>query len=108
MGQQPAYIKEPYTMSHVVEISDAAYQVIADAAAQHGQSPGAYIEAWAAQTQQGAQEAMGADQAWFWTLEWQAGERRADADLASGRFTRFDSDEAFLEALDEWDADADS
>jgi antitoxin PrlF len=41
-----------------------------------------------------------ADQAWFWTPEWQAGEREADADVAAGRTEYFDSDEAFLAALD--------
>jgi antitoxin PrlF len=39
------------------------------------------------------------DQAWFWTVEWQAREAEADADLAAGRTTRFDSDEEFLDAL---------
>jgi hypothetical protein len=50
------------------------------------------------------------EQAWFWTREWQQREREADKDLAAGRVTRFDSDEEFLEALDErtkpLDADA--
>jgi antitoxin PrlF len=41
-----------------------------------------------------------ADQAWFWTPEWQAGEHEADADIAAGRTEYFDSDEAFLAALD--------
>jgi antitoxin PrlF len=41
-----------------------------------------------------------ADQAWFWTPEWQAGEREADADIAAGRTEYFDSDAAFLAALD--------
>lgn len=41
------------------------------------------------------------DQAWFWTPEWQAGEREADADIAAGRGTRYRSDEEFLAALDE-------
>jgi hypothetical protein len=41
------------------------------------------------------------DQAWFWTPEWQAKEREADADKAAGRVERFDNDEAFLAALDE-------
>lgn len=40
-----------------------------------------------------------ASQAWFWTPEWQAGEREADADIAAGRVERFESDEEFLEAL---------
>ncbi len=38
-------------------------------------------------------------QAWFWTPEWQAGEREADADLAAGRGETFYSGEEFLEAL---------
>ena|SRR5271167_334310 len=40
-----------------------------------------------------------ATQAWFWTTEWQAGEREADADLAAGRLEKFDSDDAFVTAL---------
>ena len=40
-----------------------------------------------------------ATQAWFWTPEWQAGEREADADIAAGRVIRFDSDEEFLAYL---------
>ncbi len=38
-------------------------------------------------------------QAWFWTDEWQVGEHEADADLAAGRWTRYDSDEEFLASL---------
>jgi len=41
-----------------------------------------------------------ASQAWFWTPEWQAGERQADADIAAGRVDRYDSDEEFLAALE--------
>jgi hypothetical protein len=41
------------------------------------------------------------DQAWFWTPEWQAKEREADADKAAGNVERFESDKAFLAALDE-------
>ncbi len=40
-----------------------------------------------------------ATQAWFWTPEWQAKEREADAALAEGRSERFASDEEFLAAL---------
>jgi hypothetical protein len=40
------------------------------------------------------------EQAWFWTREWQAGEREADDDLKAGRVTRVESDEAFLALLD--------
>jgi hypothetical protein len=38
-------------------------------------------------------------QAWFWTPEWQAGEREAEADRAAGRIERFDSCEEFLATL---------
>ena len=31
------------------------------------------------------------DESWFWTEEWQAGERKADEDLAEGRFTDFET-----------------
>jgi hypothetical protein len=40
------------------------------------------------------------EQAWFWTPEWRAKEREADEDLTAGRFTRYESDEKFLAALD--------
>jgi antitoxin PrlF len=40
-----------------------------------------------------------ASQAWFWTPEWQAGERRADEDIAAGRVERFETDEEFFAAL---------
>jgi AbrB family looped-hinge helix DNA binding protein len=46
------------------------------------------------------QKVIDASQAWFWTPEWQAREREADADLAAGRVETFDSGEAFLDALD--------
>jgi hypothetical protein len=41
-----------------------------------------------------------ADQAWFWTREWQTKEREADADRLAGRATGYDSDEELLAALD--------
>lgn len=41
-----------------------------------------------------------ATQAWFWTPEWQAGERRADEERAAGLGERFESDEEFLAALE--------
>ncbi len=40
------------------------------------------------------------DQAWYWTPEWQAGEREVDEDAAAGRVRTFDSTEEFLQALD--------
>jgi antitoxin MazE len=44
--------------------------------------------------------AIPADQAWFWTKEWQAKEREADEDLAAGHYTEFASGEEFLAHLD--------
>lgn len=41
------------------------------------------------------------DQAWFWTREWQAKEREASEAIAAGRGTTYESDEAFLGALEE-------
>ncbi|HWF33684.1 MAG TPA: hypothetical protein VG188_14125 [Solirubrobacteraceae bacterium] len=55
-------------------------------------------------------ERIDPEQAWFWTREWQANEREADDDLATGRVTSFETDAEFLTALDErtkpLDADA--
>lgn len=39
------------------------------------------------------------DQRWFWTKEWQSGERQVDADMAAGRFTEYDNMDDFLEDL---------
>lgn len=41
------------------------------------------------------------DQWWFWTEEWQRGERAAEADIAAGRVQRFMSDEEMLTFLEE-------
>lgn len=43
------------------------------------------------------------DQEWFWTPEWIAGEREAEADLAAGRSKVFYSDEEFLSYLARFD-----
>jgi antitoxin PrlF len=40
------------------------------------------------------------DQAWFWTPEWQAGEREADAEIAKGSGTIFHSTKEFIEHLE--------
>ena len=45
------------------------------------------------------QKVIDATQAWFWTPQWQQGEREADADLAAGRVQTFNSGEDFLDAL---------
>jgi hypothetical protein len=42
-----------------------------------------------------------ADQAWFWTEAWQAGEREATEDIKHGRGRIFEDDESFLASLDE-------
>ncbi len=39
------------------------------------------------------------DQRWWWTEEWQAGEREAERDIAEGRTETFDSIEAFINSL---------
>ena len=40
-----------------------------------------------------------ADQAWFWTESWQAGEREASADISAGRMETFKDDDSFLDFL---------
>ncbi len=45
------------------------------------------------------QKLIDATQAWFWSREWQAGEREADADRAAGGIESFATEEAFLGAL---------
>jgi AbrB family looped-hinge helix DNA binding protein len=45
------------------------------------------------------QKVIDATQAWFWTTEWQDGERGADSDLAGDRMETFGSGEEFLTAL---------
>jgi hypothetical protein len=48
----------------------------------------------------GRQPTIPADQRWFWTPEWQAGEREADAARAAGATRVFGSAEEFLAWLD--------
>ena len=75
-----------------------------DLRARHGlDKPGAQVEV--VEREDGVIElhphvAVPADQAWFWTPEWQAKEREADADIAAGRSEEFASGDAFLDALD--------
>ena len=45
------------------------------------------------------QKLIDATQAWFWSPEWQAGEREADADRAADKVESFASDEEFIGAL---------
>ena len=39
------------------------------------------------------------EQAWFWTEQWQAGEKEASRDIAKGRTTKHDDDDDFLTSL---------
>lgn len=45
------------------------------------------------------QKLIDATQAWFWTPEWQAGEREADADRAAERVETFGSGDEFVGGL---------
>lgn len=46
-----------------------------------------------------------ADQQWFWTDEWQAGEREAQAEIEAGKVKHFDSMQEFLTDLGNEDED---
>jgi hypothetical protein len=85
-------------MSHTIHISDEAYAAIAATAASSGRTPESVVEEWAAQL------ARDPDQAWFWTPEWQAGERRAQAELQGGLGRYSDNLDDFPAALHD-DAD---
>lgn len=39
------------------------------------------------------------EQAWFWTPEWQAQERKVDEDIAAGRYKDFSTMEDFINDL---------
>ncbi len=45
------------------------------------------------------QKLIDSTQAWFWSQEWQAGEREADADRAAGRVQSFSSEDELIGAL---------
>jgi len=45
--------------------------------------------------------AVPADQAWFWTREWQEGERRVDTHVAAGRVKTAEDVDGFFHAMDE-------
>lgn len=42
---------------------------------------------------------VAATQAWFWTAQWQEGERQADAERVALLGERYDTDEDFLDGL---------
>jgi antitoxin PrlF len=43
--------------------------------------------------------AVSTNQDWFWTEEWQAGERKVDEYIKLGKYQEFDSMEEFLRTL---------
>jgi antitoxin PrlF len=47
-------------------------------------------------------------QSWYWSDDWQAGEREADDDMTAGRSEAFDSDEEFERRLAQVPLDAQS
>ena len=47
------------------------------------------------------QKVIDSTQTWFWNPDWQSGEAEASADIASGRVTRFTTDQEFLASLDD-------
>ena len=70
----------------------------------HLDEPGAQIEL--TEREDGVLELRGvlpvpAEERWFWTERWQAGEREVDQHVAQGRVANFDSDAEFLASLDE-------
>ena len=46
-------------------------------------------------------EPINPDQAWFWTKEWQAGEREVDEEIKAGLGRVYYTDEEFLASLEE-------
>ncbi len=42
-----------------------------------------------------------ADQAWFWSKEWQQAEKEADSDIHAGRVKKFKNIEALIKDLDQ-------
>jgi hypothetical protein len=44
-------------------------------------------------------EIADAEQDWFWSDDWQAGEREAEADLAAGRLSEFEQAEEAIRFL---------
>ena len=50
--------------------------------------------------------AIPTDQRWFWTEQWQDGEREASSAISAGNTTSYDSTEEFLAALDHLDSTA--
>lgn len=77
-----------------VNLVDGNTQTTAEADLVRNRLKGLRAIAWIAMKE------LNPDQAWFWTEEWQAGERAADRQAAAGEGTRYHSDQEFLTALE--------
>ncbi len=89
-------------MSHIFTVSDEQYKAIEEAARERGLPPEEFFRSWVEAVRQHVeQEQVDPDQAWFWTPEWQAKEREAEAAIAAREGTFFASEEDFLASLDE-------
>lgn len=47
----------------------------------------------------GAQVEIDPEQEWFWTTEWQSGEREVDDELRTGNYEEFDDIDDFIDSL---------
>jgi AbrB family looped-hinge helix DNA binding protein len=80
---------------------DGQMQLPADARAALHVTPGSTVEVEV--LADGVVLLRGPDpaQAWYWTQEWQSGEREADAELQAGRGSVYKSGAEFLASLEE-------
>jgi hypothetical protein len=81
-----------------VDLVDGNTQAGAQAELVHSRLKGLRAVVWLAMKE------LNPDQAWFWTEEWQTGQRRAEADIVAGRTQVQASTEDFLATLDNWRA----
>lgn len=93
---------------HITAVADvirAADTLIAVLSATSSREYAQVVDGVLLQTRQNRHEAfivmtrLNPDQAWFWTEEWQAKEREADADETAGRTTFHATTEDFLAAI---------
>ena len=85
-----AFLRRKNQLTLPVEVSEAAHIAVGDMLEIRLVSGGILLK---------PKKLVDADQAWFWTSEWQKGEREASEDIARGHVKRFESDEDFLEHL---------
>ena len=77
---------------------DPALAVVSVAALEDDLATGVHMQATPASVVDA--ESRQPDQTWFWTPQWQAKEREADADIAAVGGVVFGSDEEFIAHLD--------